>query len=78
MKRLFTSPLINHTLIGENHKSVQVISVEMESLFGYWVLGCGVFLQFLDQILKEGRKEMFYLTMHSKHFIYGYIESDIW
>ena len=23
---------------------------------------------------KEGRKEMFYLTMHSTHFIYGYME----
>ena len=27
---------------------------------------------------KEGRKEMFYLTTHSTHFIYGYIVSDIW
>ena len=26
----------------------------------------------------EGRKEMFYLTMHSTHFIYGYMVSDIW
>ena len=26
---------------------------------------------------KEGRKEMFYLTMHSTHFIYGYMASDI-
>ena len=26
----------------------------------------------------EGRKEMFYLTMHSTHFIYGYIVSYIW
>ena len=26
----------------------------------------------------EGRKEMFYLTTHSTHFIYGYMESDIW
>ena len=26
----------------------------------------------------EGRKEMFYLTMHSTHFIYGYMTSDIW
>ena len=28
----------------------------------------------------EGRKEkeMFYLTMHSTHFIYGFVESDIW
>ena len=22
---------------------------------------------------EEGRKEMFYLTMHSTHFIYGYV-----
>ena len=27
---------------------------------------------------KEGMKEMFYLTMHSTHFIYGYMASDIW
>ena len=27
---------------------------------------------------KEGRKEMFYLMMHSTHFIYGYTASDIW
>ena len=26
---------------------------------------------------KEG-KEMFYLTTHSTHFIYGYMASDIW
>ena len=25
-----------------------------------------------------GRKEMFYLTTHSVHFIYGYMASDIW
>ena len=28
--------------------------------------------------LLEGRKEMFYLTTHSTHFIYGYMLSDIW
>ena len=27
--------------------------------------------------MKEGRK-MFYLMMHSTHFIYGYMASDIW
>ena len=27
---------------------------------------------------EKGRKEMFYLTMHSTHFIYGYMASDIW
>ena len=26
---------------------------------------------------EHGRKEMFYLTMHSTHFIYGYLTSDI-
>ena len=24
------------------------------------------------------RKEVFYLMMHSTHFIYGYMASDIW
>ena len=27
--------------------------------------------------MKEGNKEMFYLTTHSTHFIYGYMASDI-
>ena len=27
---------------------------------------------------EEGRKEMFYLTTHSTHFIYGYMASDVW
>ena len=26
----------------------------------------------------QGRNEMFYLTTHSTHFIYGYMASDIW
>ena len=28
--------------------------------------------------IQEGRKEMFYLTTHSTHFIYGDMASDIW
>ena len=28
--------------------------------------------------VKEGRKEMCYLTTHSTHFIYSYMASDIW
>ena len=38
-------------------------------------------LQELDERLHchhGRRKEMFYLTMHSTHFIYGYMASDIW
>ena len=37
--------------------------------------------QMLDRLaisVSEGRKEMFYLTTHSTHFIYGYMASDIW
>ena len=33
---------------------------------------------FLSLLPNDGRKEMFYLTMHSIHFIYGYMASDIW
>ena len=28
-------------------------------------------------VVKEGRKEMFYLTTYSTHFIYGYMVSHI-
>ena len=28
--------------------------------------------------IKEREREMFYLTTHSTHFIYGYMASDIW
>ena len=27
---------------------------------------------------REREREMFYLTTHSTHFIYGYMASDIW
>ena len=30
------------------------------------------------QLHQTWRKEMFYLTTHSTHFIYGYMASDIW
>ena len=31
-----------------------------------------------NPIIGEREREMFYLTMHSTHFIYGYMVSDIW
>ena len=39
-----------------------------------------IFIRFtnLTKLSVEGRKEMFYLTTHSTHFIYGYMVSDIW
>ena len=33
---------------------------------------------FSVSFLKEGRKEIFYLTTHSTHFIYGYMAWGIW
>ena len=33
---------------------------------------------FLFQMWKEREREMFYLTTHSTHFVYGYMASDIW
>ena len=40
-----------------------------------------LYFDFVCQVrigLKEGRKEVFYLTMHTTHFIYSYMASDIW
>ena len=37
--------------------------------------------RYSERLVREGRKErkeMFYLTTHSTHFIYGYMASDIW
>ena len=31
-----------------------------------------------DEREREREREMFYLTTHSTHFIYGYMASDIW
>ena len=43
-------------------------------------LSCTKWLAFpLGQLLpREREREMFYLTTHSTHFIYGYMASDIW
>ena len=40
-----------------------------------WVLFC---LPVLKERMNEREREMFYLTTHSTHFIYGYMASDIW
>ena len=34
--------------------------------------------EFKKRLKQEGRKEMFYLTTHSTHFIYGYMALHIW
>ena len=39
---------------------------------------CGYSIAVVTSTETEGREEMFYLTTHSTHFIYGYMASDIW
>ena len=36
-----------------------------------------LYWKFMELNERKG-KEMFYLTTHSTHFIYGYMVSDIW
>ena len=47
-----------------------VIFTDAISPFYLWLYSVGYMV--------NGRKEMFYLTTHSTHFIYGYMASDIW
>ena len=53
------------------HPSANTISESYMESFS-WSIG-GICIQCYG-----GRKEMFYLTTHSTHFIYGYIASNIW
>ena len=44
-------------------------------------MGCTRSLRFASTEcgwMREREREMFYLTTHSTHFIYGYMASDIW
>ena len=43
----------------------------------WWTLKARVFIQ-KSMLRQEREREMFYLTTHSTHFIYGYMASDIW
>ena len=44
-------------------------------LMGLWVQRVNIFIHSGN---KEGRKEMFYLMVHSTHILYGYMALDIW
>ena len=48
------------------------------SLVTFYLRLCGVRHMVKDHTDTErGKKEIFYLTIHSSHFIYGYAVSDI-
>ena len=42
------------------------------------MVGKGIFIGYCHKTLMKREREMFYLTTHSTHFIYGYMASDIW
>ena len=42
------------------------------------IVGFSTYRHLISSKYQEGRKEMFYLTTYSTHFIYGYMASDIW
>ena len=44
----------------------------------WWLTHLRWLLRGTEDETPKGRKEMFYLTTHSTHFIYGYMASDIW
>ena len=44
----------------------------------FCILGNRFFITVTDAMWREREREMFYLTTHSTHFIYGYMASDIW
>ena len=54
-----------------NHISDTIITCIPKFIFFITVSCC------FKEGRKEGRKEMFYLTTHSTHFIYGYMASDV-
>ena len=65
------------------NESFDVISCSREGYSGrlwdlsWWYAPCSSYIIMLFMQI-EGRKDMFYLTKLSTHFIYGYMASDIW
>ena len=77
LNRVSISPVSRHILIWVSpfvhDKKVWVLGWDENRFSHYDVHAEGALWPSI-----EGRKEMFYLTMHSTHFIYGYMVSDIW
>ena len=81
------SPLASWTSCDLSLVSIWLISRPCVTLLGTLCVSCAVSLYHclhqcgvdhsnnpLSCCVMVGRKEMFYLTMHSTHFIYGYME----
>ena len=65
---------INDRLYENSHLSVYILSLKKREVNS----GGKIFYYKNWPIKGEREREMFYLTTHSTHFIYGYMASDIW
>ena len=61
-----------------SHTSLQNNAINLSPTHNVGFLYRRIVDKWHQQYRKEGRKEMFYFIMHSTHFIYGCIVSDIW
>ena len=60
--------------LGERERNV--LFNDAHNTFYLQLYGVG-HIDLLEQMGRLGEREMFYLTMHSTHFIYSYMASDI-
>ena len=69
-----------HVAMSNDNNEVKEISLSITDLRTIFVSAEIIHMHVIYKIAEhyEGRKEMFYLTTHSTHFIYGYMASDIW
>ena len=66
-----------HFIYGYMERERNVLFNNALNTFYLWLYGVGHMVKDHSDSVR-GRKETFYLTTHSTHFIYGYMVSDIW
>ena len=77
------NPLLPHGLLFPNSSKGSFICIIPQigwhiPQFGTPIVKHWLEWEIAQWVHHEGRKDMFYLTTHSTHFIYGYMASDIW
>ena len=68
-------PPHTHFILFKSVTKQQVLKITLFNETRQYNIHISIKLSFSS---KEGRNEMFYLTTHSTHFIYGYMASGIW
>ena len=71
--------MINVSCTCFHHNHTSPIATQILEPTELWIISNGMSsLVRLRDHPNEREREMFYLTTHSTHFIYGYMASDIW